>query len=117
MERKEKRKGEQSRRKSLAQTMAAMGFIDSPYVRYFLRGDKVEVWRRDCRCASECNCWEFAGTQTATDQDREAFFVAQKPEAPKPAPKPLENTVAEVMRRAVAAPRWRPGLFTEEEAR
>lgn len=62
-----------------ADTLAAAGYMDGPRVRVLLVGDEVEIWRRTCRCAGDCRCWEWAGRRPATDADRAAFADAQRP--------------------------------------
>lgn len=107
-----------SERESLARGMAQMGLMDSPSLRFFLMGEEVEIWRRECSCEKDCGCWEFAGRRPATDADRAAFAIAQRPDPPKQTPSPLaenDNAVAEVAARieADAGRRWRP-LFGED---
>lgn len=62
-----------------ADTLAEHGYLDGPRVRVVLVGDEVETWRRDCRCANACGCWEAVGRRPATDEDLAAFADAQRP--------------------------------------
>jgi hypothetical protein len=106
-----------SARERVARGMEQLGFMDGPFVRYFLRGDALEVWRRDCRCSSDCGCWEFDKHITATDAHREAFRIAQTPPPPKAVPAPAHETdairAATEHAQAEAGRRWRP-IFQED---
>lgn len=102
-------------RQRQARALEALGFLDGPAVRYFLRGDVLEVWRRECRCAEECDCWELAAPIPATEAHREAFFLAERPMAAPlvAAPAGEGDAIGAAAERAQSAPRWRP-LFPED---
>jgi len=61
-----------------------LGFVDRMSARHFLMGEQIESWGRDCKCAGECDCWEFTGRRPATTEEMIMFRKAQIV-LPKPA--------------------------------
>ena len=87
---------EGERRQRLAAEMALQGCLDSPFVRHFLRGDQMEVWRRTCRCPTDCDCWDYACTRPATAEEQTAFAVAQQPGPPRAQAEGTEDLLARI---------------------
>ena len=83
--------------------------MDGPFVRYFLQGEKLEIWRRDCQCATDCNCWEFDKLIPATNEHKAIFAQAAAYSLPKPpaTSPPEDDAIQRIAEPAQAAPRWR----------
>lgn len=75
---------EQRRRKTIASVLESFGYADGPFVRLINRGDKVEIWRRSCKCDHDCNCWDLADVRDATPEDLAAYALASAPYPGKP---------------------------------